>query len=101
MQNAKIKAFVLLALIPGLTLACASPQTPTPEPTKAAAEPTPKPAPTTIPLPPAEPADIIFYNGSIITMEDQPPAKAAIRGNPIQAVGLMKQYSLRAAKQRS
>ena len=36
MQNATIKAFVLLALIPGLTLACASPQAPAPEPTKAA-----------------------------------------------------------------
>ena len=50
MQNAKIKAFVLLALIPGLTLACASPQAPAPEATKPAAVPTPKPAPTITPF---------------------------------------------------
>ena len=30
MQNATIKAFVLLALMPGLTLACASPAGPNP-----------------------------------------------------------------------
>ena len=89
MQNAKNKVCVLLALISGLLLACASPQAPAPEATKPAAVPTPQPAPTITTLPPAEPADIIFYNGSIITMEkDQPLAQAvAIRGNLIQAVG--------------
>ena len=83
MQNATIKAFVLLALIPGLTLACASPQTPTPESTKTAAVPTPKPASIITPLPPAEPADIIFYNGSVITMEKDQPFGAG-GGHPRQ-----------------
>lgn len=39
--------------------------------------------------PPAEPADIIFHNGTVITIETaQPTAQAlAVRGNLIQAVG--------------
>src|SRR4030042_1889097 len=89
MQNRKILTIVWLALTPVLFFSCASPQAVNPMPAHTTVEPTFEPTLTITPFTPPEPADIIFHNGSIITMEkSQPLAKAvAIRGNMIQAVG--------------
>lgn len=50
---------------------------------------TPPPEITTAPTPPAEPADTVYYNGMLITLEESRPLAEAIalRGGMIQAVG--------------
>lgn len=80
--------FVLVASM--LLFACESPQiTLTPIPAKATLI-TPSPTSTSTPEPViTQPADVIFHNGVILTMEaSQPQAQAvAIQGNQILAVG--------------
>ena len=89
MLYAKIQLPVILFLLVSILLSCSSPQVETPVPTVVTEFQTPEPTPTVKTSPPSEPADIIFHNGNIITVEkSQPSAQAvAIRANLIQAVG--------------
>jgi predicted amidohydrolase YtcJ len=80
----------LLSIMLVVSLACGGTQiTPPPEP--ATSSPPQAPIQTDTPIPPVEiqPADLIFFNGNLITIEkSQPLAQAiAIRGGRIQAVG--------------
>lgn len=83
---------VILSVLAACSLPTPSPtegavQTPTNRPTisSEASSPTP-PEPTT---PPSEPADIVFHNGVVITLEEGQPAVSAlaVKGDRIQAVG--------------
>jgi predicted amidohydrolase YtcJ len=91
MRNAPARlAFLVAALA---VAACAG--SPTPSPSSFAATPSPSRIPATptprLPTPTlqAEPADVIFHNGSVITIDKKrPTAEAvAVRGQQIQAVG--------------
>ena len=89
-----IRTTVLLVLA-FIAIACTAPPPQpieTATPPAAAEQPTPPPETSTVapePSPSASPADVIFHNGPILTMEaDQPRARAiAIRGENILAVG--------------
>ena len=86
----------MLVTLAFILSACGTPSTPMQLPTET---PLPPPPPTETPLPPtatsepsptpAEPADVIFHDGTIITIEEtQPLAEAiAFRNGLIQAVG--------------
>ena len=86
------KCFTLLSILAAsmLLFACETPQaTLTPIPATATSI-TPSPTNTSTPEPViTQPADVIFHNGVILTIEaSQPQAQAlAIQGNKIQAVG--------------
>lgn len=88
-----LKLIVLLMLpVIACNLLQAAPDTPiapSPTPTKEASTEPATAAVTVAPTVPAEPAEIIFYNGMVITVEKgQPLAEAvAVRGGLIQAVG--------------
>ena len=91
MRNAPARLAFLVALL--AVAACAG--SPTPSPSSFAATPSPSPIQATptplLPTPTlqAEPADVIFHNGSVITIDrKRPTAEAvAVRGRQIQAVG--------------
>jgi predicted amidohydrolase YtcJ len=91
MRNAPARLGFLVGLL--AVAACAG--SPTPSPSSFAATPSPSPIPATptplLPTPTlqAEPADVIFHNGSVITVDKKrPTAEAvAVHGQRIQAVG--------------
>ena len=94
MRNNGFRLLVLMILNISLVQACSSPggeASPTTPPHQTAVTQTKSgtPSGSLTPLPVVEPADIIFHNGVIITIESsQPTAQAlAVRGNIIQAVG--------------
>jgi predicted amidohydrolase YtcJ len=89
MRNATARWGLLISL--SVIAACAgSTVTPSPIGTPPAASPS-TPTPTLVPTPTlqAEPADVIFHNGTVITIDkERPTAEAvAIKGQQIQAVG--------------
>lgn len=91
MKSWQLRSSISLILIAVLFIACSSPRIENNEPTIHVEVQTIKPTHTATlpPALPAEPADIIFHHGIIITIEKaEPMAEAvAIRRNVIQAVG--------------
>jgi len=93
MRNARILLGLLILLSSLYFSSCSTPPSETPLPSEIAPGVVETQTELVKPAQPVDPADIIFHNGNIITVEkSQPLAEAvAIRGNLIQAVGTDKE----------